>query len=182
MRLAALPYGLITALLLTACSSDGERPLPAGRVCEGFAPGTGVGSSGLCSLCTMESLPAAIDGEAATPALLRFDRGGSGQLDLRTVPAGNETYAAGREVGVVIGYAFDASVNPQLLLNTYLDGVLQESFDLRDSTDGVGGERRERELRRFSTLLAFDALELAYRQGGSTNAAEFEVYELCSGR
>lgn len=176
------PFVLIlVAAFLPACSSGGDED-SGGINCAGLAGGTAT-SSVQCSAgqCTVDFQDAAADGDLGTFAIMDAAPNSAGSLSLRVTARDGVTYAAGTPAAVVYGIDRTGgdSLNTAVTLNTYLDGVLQESGNT-ELGNGVTNSDKATGRRARDTNLAFDAIELVYAQTGGTADVEVQVYEFCT--
>lgn len=171
--------GIVT--LGAACSSDGDGG-PGGIHCAGLAGGTAT-SSVQCSAgqCSVNFQDAAADGDLRTFAIMDAAPNSAGSLSLRVTAGEGVTYAAGTPAAVVYGIDRTGgdSLNTVVTLNTYLDGVLQETGNT-EASNGVTNSDTAPGRRARATNLAFDAIELVYAQTGGTADVEVQVYEFCT--
>lgn len=181
LRLAAV----VALLGLTACGGGGDTGGasggPSGLSCTSLAPLVdGPSSTANCAgTCKVDRASAAADGNFDSAAVLRMDGTAAGFVAVSAKASGGGMFAAGTTVGAIydIGASSQQAVSYQL--NTYLGGVLQDSFTIR--TDGQGSLASAPSSTKNTATRPYDTVEFRYSRGSGTTSGRAGVYEFCSG-
>ena len=173
-----------TALLLTAlllgCSGGADNPVLAADCAAITGGGTTVTETGTCSTCTVQAPGSAADGNTGSFATLSHPAGASGANSLRVTAQDGVVYPAGTPATVINSVDYDGnSVSTRITLQTFLNGVPQESTNL-GPTNGVGGQDQETMRRGFNTSLPFDALEISFQRASGAGTVSVNVHEFCT--
>jgi hypothetical protein len=171
----------LLACVLSACGGDGGgKSNTAGISCQSLAGQVDAPqfSNSCTGNCIGTQAVYAADGEFGTAATLGFTGSASGSVAVRATAKGGGVFAAGSMVGVIFeaSSATQSGVNYQI--NTYRQGIQQESFDL--GSDGIGSPARPITHSGDSTTLPYDTVEFKFTRAAGTTDANAMVYELCS--
>lgn len=173
---------LATALLLGCGGGGGGNQNPALAVdCAAITGGgTAVSETGTCSTCTVQAASSAADGHTGSFATLSHPAGASGANSLRVTTQEGVVYPAGTPATVINSVEYEGnSVSTRITLQTFLNGVPQESTNL-GPTNGVGGQDQETMRRGFNTSLPFDALEISFQRASGAGTVAVNVHEFCT--
>ena len=166
----------LSVLALAACGGGNS----AGLSCASLdslvdGPNSDVNCTGTCAV---DNLGAAADGKFGSASRLRMDGTASGSVAVSARARGGGTFAIGSTLGVIydIGESTQQLVTYQL--NTYLGGVAQDSFTIRND---VNGSFSEPALRYSNTATRpYDTVEFKYTRGSGSASGTAGVYEFCS--
>ena len=166
---------------LSSCGGGGGDSL--GIDCSSLSGAEATSSNTCAGNCNATYTGAAVDHDTGTYAILEAADSASGSVSIRATAPDGVTYEAGTPAGVIYGLTRSTgeTLNSTEVINTYLDGALQES-NPTGGADNVSGTDREVRLRRMETSLPFDAVELVYAQSGGTADVEIHVHEFCKNR
>lgn len=175
---------LFTTMLLLGCGGGGggnsENRALAADCAAVTGGGTMVTETGTCSACTVQAPNSAADGNTASFASLNHPAGASGANSLRVTAQDGVVYPAGTPATVINAVEYEGnSVSTRITLQTFLDGVPQESTNL-GPTNGVGGQDQETMRRGFNTSLPFDALEISFQRASGAGTVAVTVHEFCT--
>lgn len=172
---------LATASALAACGGSGPDNSAIGGHCAAITGGgTTVARSGTCTNCTGDNVPAAADGDVGSAAVLFHPSGAAGSNAVRVTAQEGVVYPAGTPAMVINAIDFTGnSVSTSALLQTYLEGVPQESTTI-GAINGVGGPDEGLARRGFTTSLPFDALEAQFQRSGGAGTVTLTVHEFCT--
>lgn len=170
------------ALLLSACSDtsyDSDR-----YFCAGFVPSSQVTSTiGTgCTSCSVNNLPAVIDGNVESFADIALNTAASGQgVTVRATATSGSPFPIGSNAGAVLGISSAARSQLTVNITTYLAGSLQETNAMTTAsgvmaTDDVHPDAYYG----FTTAKTFDAVEFQVVNGTSTTAQDVHLHGLCS--
>lgn len=175
---------LFAAALLLGCGGGGggnnQSPALTADCAAITGGGTAVTETGNCSACTVLAPNSAADGDTGSFATLSHPAGASGANSLRVTAQDGVVYPAGTPATVINSVDYDGnSVSTRITLQTYLDGVPQESTNL-GPTNGVGGQDQETMRRGFNATLPFDALEISFQRASGAGTVAVNVHEFCT--
>lgn len=170
-----------TAVLLAACGGSGGGNAALGGACASITGGgTSVDRSGTCTNCTGSNLGAAADDNVNSIATLFHPEAAAGSNALRVTAQDGVVYPAGTPAMVINAVDYSGnSVSTSLTLQTYLDGVPQESSPI-GAFNGIGGPDEAPARRGFTAQLPFDALEIQFQRSGGAGTVSVSVHEFCT--
>ena len=175
---------LFATALLLGCGGGGGNDSQSQALAADCAAitggGTAVSETGTCSACTVQAAGSAADGSTRSFATLSHPAGASGANSLRVTAQDGVVYPAGTPATVINSVEYEGnSVSTRITLQTFLDGVPQESTNL-GPTNGVGGQDQETMRRGFNTSLPFDALEISFQRASGAGTVSVNVHEFCT--
>lgn len=166
-------------LLVAACDPSTPvdakaRSLSTGAACESMAGPDAVVTTTIaptCVNCTVADAERVADGDTGTAAVFTITANATGGIAVRV--SQDETFAAGRQAGMILATGRNVSISPSVTIRTYLDGVLQEQGR---GSDGPAGSPYT-----ITTTKPFDAVEVAVDAGAITQDGGGLLVEACSG-
>ena len=171
---------MLATALLQDCGGGGSNPVLAADCAAITGGGTTVTETGTCSACTVQAPGSAADGNTGSFATLLHPTGAGGANSLRVTAQEGVVYPAGTPATVINSVDYEgSSVSTSLTLQTYLDGVPQESTNV-GTINGVGGPDEELRRRGFNTSLPFDALEISFQRASGAGTVAVNVHEFCT--
>lgn len=165
--------------VLAACGGGGGNP--AGVTCASLDPLLdGPNANNMCagpSGCSVEQAGNAADGNFGSAATLIQRDTTSGFVAVDAGASGNGMFAAGTLVGVIWEASAAMQTGVSYQLNTYLLGVLQDSFVL--ATDSANA--RSISSTSQTTTRPYDSVEFRVTRASGTTTGTAKVYEFCNG-
>jgi len=174
-----LPLTTVALLGLAACGGD-DQATPSGLSCTSLAPlVAGANTDTNCvGNCTIENERAIADNNFGSAGVFRFDGTGSGSVAANVKANNGGMFAVGTRVGVIWSATAATQSGVAYQLNTYLAGVMQDSFVL--GYNGNGTSERAEVHNVQTTTRAYDTVEFKFLRTAGTTTGSATVYELCS--
>lgn len=167
----------ITAFALSACGGGGSDD---GATCNSInGPGAQVTSS--CLGCTISNPDNAADGDLDSAASAAAIAPASNvSVTIRATAQNGVVYPAGSIAGVFYTPHGNVCDNCAITINTYMNGVLQDTRSGTNNSSGHGSKAAY--FTGMETLLPFNAVEIvdSGAAGSLESNALLDVYEICS--
>lgn len=134
-----------------------------------------------CVDCSVNSPANAIDGNGDTFATLAMPANSAGSVAVRGIAQDGVVFAAGSDLGMVHSIAYGQSTGLLIALNTYLDGIQQESFTFNSGAGSSDQSPSSPGTATFSSSMQFDAVELNFTRASGTGEVTARLHLLCAG-
>lgn len=183
MRAANKTMLLMAAVtvVLSACNG-GDGSNAAGLTCRSLDPLVdGANQTFNCAAgggCSIDHAASAADGNFGSSATLRQSGATSGFAAVNVKASNGGVFARGTTVGVIWEAAAATQNGVSYQLNTYLAGVMQDSFVLHSDSTGSPAQPIAHSSR--TTTLPYDTVEFRYLRATGTTTGIASVYELCA--